>query len=370
MLRFCIVEEEKPLQEMRSDIPQPPPKGLIVKIKKSGVCHSDLNQWFNKINTGFGQRKFTDNPNYKFPICPGHEISGVVESLGKDVGPNDCRLSIGDRVIVYPWISCENCLFCDYDERPLCSKRYFGLGIGASGGYSTHVSVCHTKFALKVPATLPLEVACMLPCSGLTTFNAIENLQPTIVKKNKQKGSASVLIVGAGGLGLWCVQLARHILPPTTKIVVADISERSLEQARQRGCDDVVLLTREQSKDEAIAEIKSKAIDGAFDGIIDLVGNPITAERHFGSTHRGGHIVMVGLYGGAASFPLIDFVHGLRTVQGSLTGSLQQLEDLLELAGRKSLIPPPTTCVPLEKAYEAMCELRDGKVVGRFVLDC
>merc|ERR1719427_1012852 len=158
--------------------------------------------------------------------------------------------------------------------------------------------------------------------------------------------------------------MAKHIFPPTTKIVVTDISEKSLEQAKERGCHDVLLQSRGQTKEEIIANIKTKALDGAFDGVIDLVGNTITAERHFGVTHRGGHIIMVGLFGGAASFPLIDFVHGLRTVQGSLTGSLSQLESLLDLAAEKSLIPPPITAVPLEKAYEAMCSLKDGKVVG------
>jgi len=368
MKKFCIVGEEKPLEEFNSEIPEVPPNGLVVKIKRSGICHSDLNQWHNKINTGTTMRKFTDNPNYNFPITPGHEISGVVETLGSNT--TDCELKVGDNVAVYPWIACENCLYCDYDERPLCDKRYHGLGIGAPGGYATHVSVCHTKFAIKLPENIPLDVACMLPCSGLTTFAAVKKLQPTVEKKTKQKGSCSVLIVGAGGLGLWCIQLAKHIFPATTKIVAADISANSLEQAKSRGCDDVALQTRSMSKDEVIQDLKGKALDGAFDGVIDLVGNTITTERHFGVTHRGGHIVMVGLYGGAASFPIIDFVHGLRTVQGSLTGSLEQLRDLIELASVKLLTPPPITTIPLEKCYEAMCSLRDGKIVGRYVLEC
>jgi len=370
MKRMCIVEEETELQQFEGPVPSAPAKGLILKTKFAGVCHSDLNQWFNKINTGSGQRKFTDNPNYRFPICPGHEIAGIVESFGADVDPSKCSLRVGDPVIVYPWISCENCLYCYNDERFLCNQRHYGLGIGAPGGYSTHVSVSDVKFALKVPEKIPLSVACMLPCSGITTFNAVQALQPTIVKKTKQKGATSVLIVGAGGLGLWCIQLAKHIFPASTKIVAADISENSLAQAMERGCHDTILTRRDQTKAEVIADMKSKALDGAFDGIIDLVGNSITAERHFGATHRGGHIIMVGLFGGAANFPLIDFVHGLRTVQGSLTGSLNQMAELLELCVDHSLIPPPMTIVPLSTAYEAMCKLRDGKVVGRYILEC
>ena len=54
--------------------------------------------------------------------------------------------------------------------------------------YATHVSVCHTKFAIKLPENIPLDVACMLPCSGLTTFAALKKLQPTVERKTKQKG--------------------------------------------------------------------------------------------------------------------------------------------------------------------------------------
>jgi len=278
-------------------------------------------------------------------------------------------LQIGDRVILYPWIGCDDCCYCANDERHLCSYRHHGLGIGTPGGYSTHVVVQNSKYALKVPEKVPLDVACMLPCSGLTTFNAVQTLLPSITKVTKQKGFASVLIVGAGGLGLWCVQLARHVLPSTTKIVVADISEKSLEQAKMRGGDDVFLAI---GSDEDILkkEMKSRSLDNGFDGVIDLVANSRTAERSFGVTHRGSHIIFVGLYGGAASFPLIEFVHGVRTVQGSLTGSLQQLVELLELCAKHEIIPPPLEKYQLKDAYDVMMKLENRQVTGRCLLKC
>ena len=94
----------------------------------------------------------------------------------------------------------------------------------------------------------------------------------------------------------------------------------------------------------------------------------------------------MGLYGGAASFPLIEFVHGVRTVQGSLTGSLQQLVELLELCAKHEvrlkdshggfckrflqIIPPPLEKYQLKDAYDVMMKLENRQVTGRCLLKC
>merc|ERR550534_146714 len=369
MRRAAIVGEQAPLLIDEAPIPDTPPKGIVIKTKFSGVCHSDLNQWFNVIDTGFEKRKFTANPNYQFPIVPGHEIGGVVQSIGSQCNQDELDFKIGDEVVLFPWIGCGNCLFCYNDQMGLCNRRDHGLGIGTPGGYATHCAVRDTRFVFKIPPNLPLELACMLPCSGLTTYNAVTTLHPSVVKTNTLKGSCSVLIIGAGGLALWCLLIALTMWPKTTKIVVADISEVGLKIAKERGCHDTVLWPR-NSDDQAavIADTKSKAIDGGFDGVIDVVNNPATAERAFKVTHRGSHLVLVGLFGGAAKYPLIDFVHGLRTVQGVLTGNVKLMADLIKFVSENQLEPPPINFLKLDEVYEYYLKMKEGKVRGRSII--
>nr|XP_002119381.1 uncharacterized protein LOC100184065 [Ciona intestinalis] len=368
MRKAQIVAPQTPLELCEDAIPTPPPKGAIIKTLYSGICHSDINQWFNEINQGDKKTHFTDNPKYKFPIVPGHEIAGVVHSLGSEVDPDAEDLKVGDEVVAHPWISCGSCRFCYENENSLCDQRHNGLGVGTPGGYATYVWVREKKYLVKVPPSIPLEVACMLPCSGLTTYNAVTTLQPAIERMNKLKGSTSVLLVGAGGLGLWCLQLAKKILPKTTRIVMADINEKNLKVALERGADGTVLWDRNLSEAEAIEITKKAGTDGGFDGVIDMVNSKITAERGFKSTHRGSKMVLVGLYGGGATFALPGFVHGLRTVQGVLVGRLAQLRELVALVAEEKLVPPPLTFYSLDDAFNAMCLVRDGKVQGRCVI--
>uniref|UniRef100_H2YJ09 Alcohol dehydrogenase-like C-terminal domain-containing protein n=1 Tax=Ciona savignyi TaxID=51511 RepID=H2YJ09_CIOSA len=149
---------------------------------------------------------------------------------------------------------------------------------------------------------------------------------------------------------------------------MADINEKSLKVAMERGADETVLWSRELGEEEAIEITKKAAIDGGFDGVIDIVNSKITAERAFKSTHRGSTLVMVGLYGGAASFSLPQFVHGLRQVRGVLTGKINQLRELVDLAAHAQFSAPPMTFFKLEDAFKAMCLIRDGKVQGRCII--
>ncbi|CAK8696742.1 unnamed protein product [Clavelina lepadiformis] len=364
MKRAQIVEPLKPLLITEISIPKPPQNGAVIKTCFSGICHSDLNQWRNYIDQGEFKKHFTDNPNYVLPIVPGHEISGVVYSLGEASAEN---IKVGDRVVVYPWIGCGTCGYCVNDNTPLCDRRHHGVGIGAPGGYATYVQVPDTKFVVKVPDSVPLNVACMLPCSGLTTFSAVKVAKVAVEKTTLYKGKASLLVIGSGGLGLWCLQLARSLLPPTTKIVAADINEKSLKVASEQGFE-CIHWNLEMTKEEASKMAASKSYDGSYDCVIDVVNSSWTAEKAFGCSHRGSTIVMVGLFGGAFKLPLPQMVHGARTLQGVLTGVLPDLRELVQLVEKKSLTPPPIIYFSLDDAYEGMCRLNEGKLQGRGII--
>nr|XP_002122007.1 uncharacterized protein LOC100183208 [Ciona intestinalis] len=367
MKKAEIVEAKKPLKISEAPVPKPPKDGAVVKLLYSGICHSDIHQIDNGFDVGSRFTCLTDDPNYQFPIVPGHEMAGVVHSLGENAKP--CDLKIGDRVAVFPWIGCGKCGYCDNGYSQFCKEKHHTMGFGAvPGGYSNYTVVIHHQFLVKVPASIPLSIATMLPCSGLTTYNAVTTALPAIKKATAFKGKASMLIIGAGGLGLWALQLAKNILPKTTNVVVADLSESKLGNAKERGADGTVAWDPSKSEEDLIKATAKLGNEIGYDAIIDFVNTRVTSTRAFECLNTDGLQVCVGLFGGSGNFPLPVLTLSEKGVKGVYVGRLQQLKDLIALVSTNKLTPPPLIYYKLEDINSALDLLRVGKINGRGII--
>lgn len=370
MKRAEIMTLKGPLTVRTYDtIPKPPPKGVVVKTTYCGICHTDIHLLEDDFSIG-GNKKFrmSDIPTYKFPIVPGHEIGGIVHSIGKDVDKGGEQFEVGDNVLVYAWIGCEKCGVCDAGEGNYCKEITTSHGLGTDGGYSEYVVVSKKDFLVKVPDKIPMSIACMLPCSGLTSYNAVTTVAPTIEKAVQRKGKATLLIVGAGGLGLWCLQSARAYLPKATKLLVADVAEEKLQNAMKHGADDTVLWEPSLGVKEVAEKTKGKSNDGDIDAIIDFVNSSETTERGFGSLKKGGAMALVGLFGGSLSLPLPVYALNLYQIFGVYVGTMQQLRDLVALVAKAGLMPPNMSYVKLEEAAETLEKLKRGQISGRAII--
>uniref|UniRef100_H2YVW8 Enoyl reductase (ER) domain-containing protein n=1 Tax=Ciona savignyi TaxID=51511 RepID=H2YVW8_CIOSA len=363
MKKAEIVEPNKPLRIVEADLPATPKKGAIVKVAFSGICHSDLHQWEDVIDAGIQKVSMSAALNYKLPIVPGHEISGTIHSFGEETGESE--LKVGDRVAVYPWAGCGDCGACKHDMSERCREKSKALvGVGADGGHATYVAVAELQHVVKLPDSIPLDLACMLPCSGVTTYNAVTSLLETVQQATLYHGKASVLIVGAGGLGLWSLQIGQALFPAGTKIVVADIDEDKLNLAKEKGCHDTICWSGELTEPELIKATMAKG-NGGFDGVMDFVNTKVTAGRAFSCLKPYGMHAMIGLFGGEASFPLPMLVLGGKQVKGIFVGSLAQFKALIELVSKNKLEAPPLTYFNLEDITEGFNLLKDGKIRGR-----
>ncbi|XP_039255066.2 alcohol dehydrogenase-like [Styela clava] len=339
--------------ETSNNIPVPPENGAIVKTKFCGICHSDLHMWEKEI--------------VPCPSVYGHEVSGELYALGDKA--EIVNMNIGDNVMIYPWMGCGKCDECTEDKDNLCNIRTHEVGCGADGGYSNYVSVPDTKFLIKVPDSIPMDVACLLPCSGVTTYSAIRKLRPYI---EKIKRKSSVLIVGAGGLGLWCLQWAKICLPDRVKIVCADINMDKLKVASEHGADDVICWSTQKEErlvsDEDITKELMEKTNGGFDGVIDVVNSSMTSKRAFSALKRNGTHVMVGLYEGSMSIPLRPMVLTMKRILGSYVGSIQELNELVKMIETRKVKPPPIIPYKLEEIETAWVALKSGKMPGRGVI--
>lgn len=346
MRAMQIVEFAKPLKLNNYTTPAPKGSEVLIKILSAGVCHSDLHLWEGFFDLGMGQRLDVSTRGMKLPFTLGHEIAGEVAAIGPEV--NDVR--VGQRFVVFPWIGCGTCAFCNDGEELLCPTPRT-LGTRRDGGYADHVIVPHPRYLVDHGNT-PIDLACTYACSGLTAYSAIRRTQ-------KIKNMRKLLIIGAGGVGLAGLEVARAI--HDGEIWVADIDEAKLAIAREHGADRTF-----NPKDPEIAG--KIAADGGADAAIDFVGAPASYKFAFQTVRRGGKVVMVGLFGGDSPLSLASMPMRMLTIEGSYVGNLEELHELMALVRNGKIQPMPYSTRPLEAANDVLEELKAGKIVGRVVL--
>jgi D-arabinose 1-dehydrogenase-like Zn-dependent alcohol dehydrogenase len=354
MKSYDIATFGAPLQSF--DRPTPTPQGTeaLVRVTAAGVCHSDVHIWEGYFDLGGGKKLTMAERGMKLPHTLGHETVGELVALGPEAAkaPEAAGLKTGGRCLVYPWIGCGSCEVCQAGEEQLCLTPRF-LGIQRPGGYSDHILVPHPRYLLDI-ADLPAAEAAPYACSGLTTYGALRKVGSNLQRK-------PLVIIGAGGLGLMCLQLHRAMGGKAA--VVVDIDATKRQAALEAGAKAAV----DSKAADAVQQIKD-AVGGPVWSVIDLVGAAATVTLGIDCLTRGGKLIVVGLFGGQVtiSTPLIP--QRALTIQGSYVGSLAELKELLALVRKRKLPSIPIRERPLADAGAALEELRQGKVLGRTIL--
>ena len=343
-----IIEPNAPLKINDIEIPKPNGNQVLVKVRSTGVCHSDLHLWEGGYDTGDGFMKVTDR-GVKFPVVPGHEIVGTVEEIGESVQ----NVNVGDMVLVYPWIGCGSCSTCNKGDTNLCESPK-SLGVFQNGGYAESLLVPDYKFLAKIDGLDP-DAAASLACSGLTAFTAIKK-----ALTNKPK---NILIIGAGGLGLMGVQLAKALTK--SNIICADLDDKKLDSAKELGATHVV-----NTKDsDAIKKIMLICNDKGVDSIVDFVNAPPTVKMSLSIIRKRGNIVLVGLFGGSVELPLVSVPLKAITIQGAYTGNYNDMVELIKLAQKGVINPIVSKHYTLDETNTALEDLKNRRIIGRAVIN-
>jgi len=346
MHRQSLVAYGEPLCETIVDCPTPRGSEVLVRVERCGVCHSDLHLQDGYFALG-NDKRLDITKDRPLPFTLGHEIAGVIEG----VGPDAEGAAIGARVAVYPWIGCGSCAACRAGEENLCSAHHH-LGITADGGFASHVLVPHPRYLIDY-APLSAAIAGPLMCSGLTAYGALKHLDA-----RAERGP--VLLVGLGGVGMMGLAIARALFrqPP----IVADIDAQKRDAALAAGAAAAYDPSDPQAR---------RAIVSATGGVLavcDFVGSDRSLQFSTGVLARGGKVVVTGLLGGTFSMAAAMFAIKAMTIEGTLTGTLAQARELIELARAGKIAPIPTHERPFNEAQAALDDLRAGRIVGRTVL--
>jgi propanol-preferring alcohol dehydrogenase len=381
---FIIPAPGEPLElrtrSLQDAVGSLPAEGVLVKIHAAGVCHTDLHLWYGYYQVGKKKDqvvRFADR-GLPYPIVPGHEIAGAVHHLGGQVQSHS-DLKLGDRVLVYPWIGCDECYLCKGGDPGLCSKSR-ELGFIKDGGYSEFVVVPHYRYIFKTPDNITDPLAAMLPCSAVTAFSAIKKTLPTVRQVREWGVELVVVVIGLGGLGQWSLNLLKHCLDGDSdahcmKVIGVDVNKEKIDHALQSNLVDEgfhITFVGEQAPMAVTQE--AERFLAHFGGnrvhvILDFANTTETFQFSTSVLHRAGTLVLIGLHGGLGEVKLPEAVLSMYAIIGSYTGSLLELAELIDVVSKHPFpAPPPVQPYKLEDANKALNDLDKGLILGRAVL--
>jgi len=347
LVRQSLVAYGAPLCETVADAPEPRGSNVLVRIERCGVCHSDVHVHDGYFRLG-GDKQLDITKGRTLPFTLGHEIAGVVERAG----PDAAGTKPGDKVAVYPWIGCGQCVPCRHGEENNCAASRH-LGINLDGGYASHVLVPHPRYLIDY-APLSPSFAGALMCSGLTAYAALQRLVD-------RADRGPVLLIGLGGVGSMGFALARALFGAAP--LVADIDAGKREAALAAGAAAAF-----DPADPGARKAVLSASNGGVYAVADFVGSESSLAFATGVLTRGGKVVVTGLLGGGFSTAVAMFPIKAMTIEGTLTGTLAQARDVIALARDGKVAPIPIRERPMRDAQSALDDLRAGRVTGRVVL--
>jgi alcohol dehydrogenase, propanol-preferring len=352
-----IPAPNEPLTISESENPKPQGTQVLLKVKSEGVCHSDLHLWEGGYDLGDGQFLKVTDRGVKYPITPGHEIVGTIEEIGDSVS----NVSVGDDVLVFPWMGCGECPACKVGNENLCDAPK-SMGLFQNGGYSDYTLIPDSKYLAKLDGVDP-DAATSLACSGLTAYNS--------VKKANANSPEFLVIIGAGGLGLMAIQIAKAITK--AKIICIDNDDKKFDTAKKMGADYVVNTNVTGSIASGTGSPTEKIISicngkGA-DSVIDFVNAPQTVRVGMGVLRKRGNLVLVGLFGGSLEISLVTIPLKSITIQGAYTGNFTDMVELLDLARKGVINPVISKRYSLDEANTALEDLKARKIIGRAVIN-
>ena len=252
-------------------VPQPGQGEVLVKIKRIGICGSDIHVYHGK------------HPFTSYPVTQGHEVSGQIAALGEGV----TGLSVGQKVTIEPQVVCGKCYPCRHGKYNLCEELKV-MGFQTTGTASEYFAVSAEKIT-PIPESMTYNEGAMLEPLAVTVH---------AVRRFPEMKGAKVAILGCGPIGILLAQSCRAM--GAEAVMITDISEPRLELARTCGVDFTVNTGK---RDFGEAMVECFGPDKA-DVIYDCAGNDITMGQAIKYARKGSKIILVAVYAGMATVDL------------------------------------------------------------------
>ena len=316
---------------------EPPPLGadeVRVRVRAAGLCRTELH---------FVEGLYAPA---KTPMILGHEVAGEVAECGADVA----AWAEGERVAVNYYLFCGRCRWCLRGEHNLCLELRGLFAFVSDGGFAEYVTVpAHCLVAL--PESVSFEQGAPLCCSSTTAIHAS--------RRGAVAAGEVVVVIGAGGVGLSAIQVARLSL---ARVIAVDVAAESRRSALAQGAELAV------GPDEAEAAVQDLAGGEGADVVLEFVGSAQSMPLAVRLLGRRGRLVFVGYTGDPLELSPLDLIVPEQTITTSVGHTHADLELAADLAGRGLIETVVTGVRPLGEVNDAIAELQGGHTGGRIVL--
>lgn len=325
-----------PLTIDEVDVPAIGDNEILVNIKASGVCHTDIHACHGD---------WPVKPT--MPLVPGHEGVGVITEVGKNI----THLKQGDRVgIPFLYSTCGHCDYCLEGKETLCLESVY-TGYLVNGGYADYCRA-DGNYVVKIPDELSFIEAAPLFCAGVTSYKAL--------KVSRTKPGDWVSCVGVGGLGHLAIQYA---VAMGLNVIAVDTGDSKRELSLKLGAKHFIDF-KQDKPEEKIPQLISTGVHAAICTAVSKAG----FESAYASLRRGGTLVLVGIPPEDIPVPVFDTVVNSISIVGSIIGTRRDLVECLDFAAQGK-VKTNIQVRKLEEINDIFEELENGKVTGRIVMD-
>ena len=302
---------------------------VIVDVDYCGVNHIDI--W---TRMGIAGKKI------KLPHICGCDIVGTVK---------------GQRVMVYPGVSCGKCSQCKSGHENLCSQFAMIGGVSDWNGGYAEKAVVPARNVIKIPKTLKSETAATLAVSYLVAWN--------MLKANGAGKGKTILVYGAtSGVGMATIQLAKAF---GAKVITTLSGDDKQDYAKTLGAHYII----DRSSQSIVEEVRKVHPDG-IDIVIDHVG-AATWPTSISVLKQGGRMAVCGMTSGnEATISVRMFYSKQITMTGALLGTRAQMQELINFMVKKKIKPVIDSVLSLEQAKEAQKKMEAGLHAGKILLQC
>lgn len=209
-MKSVVVETPGKIAVVEREIPAIKENQVLVKVKAAGICGSDVHIFHGK------------NAFATYPRVVGHEFAGEIAKVGDQAGD----FAVGEHVVVDPVVSCGHCYACRIGRHNVCTSLHV-MGVHEDGGFQEYVAV-NADQVYKLPADLPWEIA-----ATVEPFS----IGAQVAHRGRLSGDDTVLICGAGPIGLIILQVAKM---KGARVAILDLEESRLEKAKEMGADMII----------------------------------------------------------------------------------------------------------------------------------
>lgn len=316
------------------------PHDVIVAVNYTGICGSDVHYWNHGCIGHFV---------VKDPMVLGHESAGTVVQAGSEV----TDLKPGDRVAIEPGYGCRRCTDCRAGKYNLCEKMRFAA-TPPYDGTLTGLWSSPADFCYKLPESVSLQEGALIEPLAVAVH---------IVKQACVQPGQSVVVMGAGPVGLLCAAVAKAY--GASKVVSVDIVDSKLEFAKSFASTHTYKSQRISAEDNAQAIRDQAGLPRGADVVIDASGAEPSIQTSLHTVRMGGTYVQGGMGKNEITFPIMAMCLKEVTARGSFRYGPGDYELAIELvaSGKVDIKKLITTVVPFNQAEEAFKKVKEGEVI-------